>query len=100
MSPTLIASAAVLVVASIAFVAIGTAYKWDLMSPGYGFWTRAVGSAALMALAASAAWSRLDEPLIAAAIVFGGAAFAVGYVLLHRWLTERLRATGMPPVGR
>lgn len=100
MSPTLIASAAILVVASAAFVAIGAAYKWDLMSPGYGFWTRAAGAAAVMALAAATAWSKVDQPLIAAAIVFGGAALAVGYVWLHRVLTERLRATGMPPVRR
>jgi biotin transporter BioY len=100
MSPTLIASAIILVVASAAFLFIGNAYKWELTSPGYGFWTRFTGSAAVMGLAVAAAWSRLDRPLIAAAIVVGGAALAVGYVWLHRWLTDRLRVTDMPPVGR
>lgn len=91
MSPLVIAAAAILVMASAAFVLIGSVYKWDLTSPGYALWTQVVGAVAVIALGAVAAWSRIERPYLAAAIVLGGVALAVGYVILHRRLTDRVR---------
>jgi uncharacterized membrane protein YuzA (DUF378 family) len=91
MSLTTILAAAIVIVGSVALVLIGNVYHWDLASPGYGRWTRITGAIAVVGLAAVAAWSRIDEPLIAGFVLLAGVALAVGYVEIHQRLTERLR---------
>lgn len=90
MSPTTIAAAAIVIVGSIALVVVGNLFRWDMASPGYGRWTRVVGAACVVLLAAVAAWSRMDEPLVAALVFVAGVGLAVGYVQVHRRLTARL----------
>jgi Flp pilus assembly pilin Flp len=92
MSVTTIVAAAIVIVASVALVLVGNAYRWNLSSPGYGRWTRIMGAVAVVGLAGVAAWSRIETPLVAALVVLVGVALAAGYVLLHRRLTERLTA--------
>lgn len=92
MSPAVIVAAAIFVIASAAFIVIGTVYQWDLTAEGYGRWTRGVGAVTLLALVGAGAWTRIDEPLVAAGIMAAGVLIAVCYVVLHRKLVERLRA--------
>lgn len=91
MSLALIIASAILVVASAAFVAIGTRYNWDVTSEGYGRWTRVIGAVSVVALVTVAAWVRIDTLLVAAGIEVGGIVLAVLYVILHRQMTERIR---------
>lgn len=91
MSPALIISAAILVIASAALVGIGTLYKWDVTSEGYGRWMRITGAISVVSLVTVAAWARIDTPLVAAGIEVGGIVLAVLYVILHRQMTERVR---------
>ncbi len=94
MSPVYLASG-VVVVSCVAFVAVGTAYKWDLTSPGYGRWTRVVGVLALMGIAVTTVWDRLNEPMVAFAAVVVGVALSAAFVWAHRLLSCRLiEATG------
>jgi hypothetical protein len=44
-----------------------------------------------MALAAVTAWSRIEEPLTALAVLALGALLAFGYMEAHERLTRRLR---------
>lgn len=83
-------AAAVVMAASIAFVVIGSVYKWDVRSKAYGTWTRVTGVVAVLALAALAAIARIDRPALAAAIVVGGILLSWGYVALHKRLTDRV----------
>lgn len=85
-------STGIVIVACVAFVIIGNAYRWNLAAPGYGRWTRAVGVLALLGLAASAAWELLDQPALAAVVMLGGALLSAGFVTLHRRLTARVQA--------
>lgn len=91
MSLTTIVAAAIVILGSIALVVVGNLYRWDMASPGYGRWTRIVGAVSVCALAVVAAWSRVDEPLVAALVLVAGVALAVGYVEAHKRLTRRLR---------
>jgi hypothetical protein len=61
---TTLFAAALLIIASLAFVAVGAVYKWDVTAPGYARWTRVVGAMAVLGLAAVAAWDRIDTPLV------------------------------------
>ena len=98
MSPTQIVAVAIVLASSIGIVLVGAAYKWDLTSKGYARWTRVIGVLAVVGLTAITAWSRRGEPGVVAAIIVGGAALAVGFVLLHRHLAARVRAAlGSPP---
>jgi hypothetical protein len=91
MSPTLIAAALIVIIASAAFVAVGTAFRWNVTAPGYGLWTQVVGAVAVLGLAGVSAWSRIDSPLLAGLVMVAGVALAVIYVLVHRRLTRRVR---------
>jgi drug/metabolite transporter (DMT)-like permease len=91
MSPTLLAPAAIVIVSSLAFVVIGTVYKWDLTSRGYNRWQQGVGVFALLGLAGVSAYGRLSEPLVAGAILLGGALLSAGYVLVYRKLAAQAR---------
>ena len=91
MSPIYLASG-VVAVACIAFVAVGTAYKWDVASIGYGRWTRVVGVIALMGVAITAVWDRLREPMVVFAAVVAGATLSAAFVWAHRLLSCHLRA--------
>lgn len=82
----------VLITASIAFVAIGSVYKWDTRVPAYGTWTRITGAVAVLLLAGLTAASRIDRPAMAGAIVVGGILLAWGYVILHKRLVDRVNA--------
>jgi TRAP-type C4-dicarboxylate transport system permease small subunit len=97
MSPVLLASSAIVVLASIAFIVVGTVYGWNLASRGYARWQQVVGVCAVLGLAVTAAYSRIGEPLIAAAIVVGGVALALAYVIVYRRLTARVRELLAPP---
>ena len=91
MSAPLIIAVVIVLVASVGIVLVGSAYKWDLTARGYTRWTRAIGVGAVLGLTAVTAWSRWGEPAVPFIIV-GGVALAVGFVLLHRHLTARVRA--------
>jgi len=92
MSPTLIVAVAIVLASSIGLVVVGAAYGWDLTSRGYARWTRVIGVLAVVGLTAVTAWSRRGEPGVVAAIIVGGVVLSVGFVLLHRHLTARVRA--------
>lgn len=92
MKPQTLAAAVVVIAASMAFVLVGNHYNWQLTSAGYAKWTRVTGVVAVLAIAGMAAWSRIAEPLLAITILVGGVALSVGYVILHRRLTEQVRA--------
>jgi hypothetical protein len=92
MSVTLIA-AGIVIVSCAGFVVVGATYEWDIASRGYGRWTRVIGVFALLGLSGTTAWSRADEPLIAAAIALAGVALSVGFVVAHRRLQDRARAS-------
>ncbi|MHB8762024.1 MAG: hypothetical protein ACYC6J_06510 [Coriobacteriia bacterium] len=87
----MVVAAGIVVAASAAFLVIGMAYGWDMTAEGYGLWTRVTGVVAVMALAGVAAWSEMNAPLAALAIIVGGIVLSVVYVFLHRRLTERVR---------
>jgi len=89
-SPSILVASGVVIVASLAFVALGTVYKWDLASRAYNRWMRAVGTVAVLALAVSVAWGRVDEPLVALGILAGGVALAAAFVWAHRKLSARV----------
>lgn len=91
MSLTTMLAAAIVILGSVALVVVGNLYRWDMASPGYGRWARTIGAVSVCALAVVAAWSRIDEPLVAALILVAGVALAVGYVEAHKRLTRRLR---------
>ena len=91
MSLTTVLATAIVILGSIALVVVGNPYRWNMASPGYGRWTRIVGAVSVCALAVVAAWSRVDEPLVAALVLVVGVALAVGYVEAHKRLTRRLR---------
>jgi uncharacterized membrane protein len=84
-------AAAILVAASLSFVAIGSIYKWDVTAEGYAKWSRVAGVVSVLALAVVAAYGRIDEPLVALTIIVGGIALAVVFVMLHKKMTERVR---------
>jgi hypothetical protein len=90
-SPIYLASG-VVAISCIAFVVVGTAYKWDVISTGYGRWTRIVGVTALMGVAITAVWDRLHEPVVVFAAVVVGATLSAAFVWAHRLLSCRLRA--------
>ena len=91
MSTTLIVASAVLIAACIGFVVVGTVYKWDITSRGYGRWTRCVGVIAVVSLAGVTAWARIRQPLLAAGIVLLGVGLAVAFAVVHRRLEEKVR---------
>ncbi len=93
MSGALIAAVVIVLVASMATIAIGTAYQWQVTSRGYAVWMRVVGVAAVAGLSGVTAWSRRAEPLVAVLVVAGGIVLAVWYVRLHVRLTERIKAS-------
>jgi len=93
MAVSMIVAVAILLVASMATIAIGTAYQWQVTSRGYAVWTRFVGVAAVLGLSGVTAWSRRGESLVAAAVVVGGLALAVWYVWIHIRLTNRIKAS-------
>jgi len=95
-SPSLIASAAILIAACVGFVIVGTAYGWDVTTRGYARWTQVIGVIAVLALGSVVAWSRRDEPLLAGAVAAGAVALAAGYVVMHRHLSTRVRALLAP----
>jgi hypothetical protein len=97
MSPTLLASAAIVIVSSLAFVAVGTVYRWDLSSPGYARWQQVIGVCGVLGIAGVAAYSRIDEPVVAGAVLLGGVVLAVGYAFLYRRLTARMIELTAPP---
>lgn len=97
MSLTLIIAVALVFVASMGLLAVGAAYRWDLTAKGYALWTRVIGVVTVIGLALDTAWSRRDEPLVAGLVLAGGVALAVVFVLVHRRLTERLKAVLKPP---
>ncbi len=97
MSPSILFASGVVIVASLAFVALGTVYKWNLASRGYNRWTRVTGVVAVIALALAVAWGRIADPLIALGILAGGAALAAVFVWAHRRLSARVeRELGTP----
>ena len=91
MLSTVLTAAAIVILACIGFVIVGTVYKWDLTAPGYNRWTIVVGVLAVLALSGVTAWDRIDEPMTAATVMVLGVALSVGYVLLHRRLAARIR---------
>lgn len=91
MSPVYLASA-VVAVSCIAFMAVGTAYKWDLTSEGYGRWTRTIGALSLIGVVATAVWDRLKEPRVAVAATVVSVTLSAGFVWAHRLLSCRLLA--------
>ena len=86
----------VVIAACIAFLVVGTIYRWDLTSPGYGRWTRIVGVVALVGIALAAVWDRLGEPMVVFAAVVAGGALAAGFVWAHRLLSRRLLDVSPP----
>lgn len=91
MSTTLLVAAGILIVASVSFVVIGSAYQWDVTAAGYSKWNRIVGVVALLGLVGVTAWTRISTPLVAAGIFVGGLVIAVCYVILYEKLAERVR---------
>lgn len=90
MSGPFVIAAGIVIVASVAFVAIGTACRWNLASPAYGRWTRLVGVLAVLGLGGVAAWTRRDDLLLALGVAGGSIALAAMYVAVHRKMTERV----------
>lgn len=97
MSPPVFIASGVVIVASLLFMAVGAAYRWDLTSAGYGRWTRGIAVVALMTIAVVSVWDQRSEPLVMIAAVFVGAVLASGFVWAHRRLSARLRDSGEPP---
>lgn len=95
MYATLIAAVAVMVISSAALMAVGTAYKWQVASRGYGMWTRAIGVVTVLALSAITVWSRRADTLVAVLAGVGGIGLAAGYLWLHRRLTKSLQDAGV-----
>ncbi|MBN1193045.1 MAG: hypothetical protein JXA36_05080 [Coriobacteriia bacterium] len=93
MSSAMIIAAVIVIVASLAFVAVGMLFEWDLTARGYAWCTQAIGVAALLGIAIAIAWGRLDKPILAAAVLLVGCGLAAGYVWLHRHFSERVRRT-------
>lgn len=97
MSPSIIVASGVVVVASLAFVALGTIYKWDLASRAYNRWMRVTGTVAVLALAIAVAWGRIGQPVVALGILIGGVLLAAAFVWAHRRLSARVeRELGTP----
>lgn len=97
MSPPVFIASGVVIVASLLFMAVGAAYRWDPASAGYGRWTRVIAVVALMAIAVVSVWEQRSEPLVMIAAVFVGAVLASGFVWAHRKLSARLRDTREAP---
>lgn len=91
MSGPFIIAAGIVIIASVAFIVIGTVYRWDLASPAYGRWTRLVGVVAVIGLGGVAAWTRRSDLPLALGVVAGSIALAAAYVAVHRTMTERVR---------
>ena len=91
MSVTLLISAAIVITSCVAFVVIGTVYRWDVTARGYARWTQIVGVLAVLGLAGVAAYARRDDALMAGAIGLGGIVLAALYVVWHRRLAARVR---------
>ena len=91
MSATLIVATAVVIASCIGFVVVGTVYKWDIASPGYGRWTRRIGVIAVIGMAGATAWARVEQPLLAVGIVLLGVALAAAFAVVHRRLEEKVR---------
>jgi len=96
-SPTLIIAVVLVVLGSMGILVVGAIYKWDLAAPGYALWTRVIGVVTVAGLTAVTAWSRRDEPLLVIAIIAGGVALAVGFVVLHKRLSDRVREALQEP---
>ncbi|TDB38912.1 MAG: hypothetical protein D9V44_04350 [Actinobacteria bacterium] len=95
MYATLIAAVAVMVVSSAALMVVGTAYKWQVASRGYGLWTRAIGVLTVLALTGITVWSRRADAVVAVFVGVGGILLAGAYVWLHMRLTDNLRKAGV-----
>ena len=93
MPVTLIIGAGIVMLACVAFVAVGSAYRWDVTAPGYGRWIRIVSVLALLGLSGLGVWDRRTEPGVAAAIAIIGIALAVVFVRVHVRLSEKVRRT-------
>lgn len=91
MSASLLVSAAIVIVSCVAFVVIGTVYRWDVTARGYARWTQVVGVLAVLGLAGVAAYDRREDALVAVAIGVGGVVLAALYVVWHRRLAARVR---------
>ena len=83
-------SSAVVILACVGFMVVGTVYKWDVTSSGYARWTRAIGALALVAIALVLVWDRFDDLRVVAAATFLGVVLASAYVWMHRRVTERV----------
>ncbi len=84
-----------MVISSAALMAVGTVYKWQVASRGYGLWTRAIGLVTVLALTGITVWSRRADTLVAVLAGGGGIALAAGYLWLHIRLTNNLREAGV-----
>lgn len=97
MSPSILFASGVVIAASLAFVALGTVYRWDLASRAYNRWTRVTGVVAIVALALAVAWGRIDDLPVAFGALMGGGALAAVFVWSHRALSARVeREIGTP----
>jgi uncharacterized BrkB/YihY/UPF0761 family membrane protein len=103
-SGAMLVAVAIVIVSSIAIVAVGAIYKWDVTAPGYALWTRIIGVAAVVGLTTVVAWGKRDDPLSAVLIFVGGIGLAVGFVVAHRNLTRSVRSalddTGSGETGK
>ena len=94
---TLLIASAIVILACVGFVVVGTVYRWKVTSRGYQRWTEAVGVIAVLGLAAVAAWARRADLPLALGVGAGGVALAVVYVVMHRRMSARVaEMLGMP----
>jgi uncharacterized membrane protein len=92
MSFTTLAALGIVVAASVAIVAVGSYFKWDVTAKGYATWNRVIGVIAALGITGVVAWDKRADALSAVLIALGGCGLAVGFVLLHRNLTAKVRA--------
>jgi len=91
----LIIAVVVVVISSVATIAVSSAYKWQVTSKGYIIGMRVIGVGTVLALTAVTAWTRSGDTVAAALIVVGGVALAAGYLWLHARLTKKLSDAGV-----
>lgn len=88
---TTLVALGIVIVSSIALLAVGSKYEWNVTAEGHVKWTRAIGVLTVLGLTATTAAGRIGEPFVAVAIGVGGIALAIAFVWVHVTLTRQVQ---------
>ncbi|MGB4592407.1 MAG: hypothetical protein WBI63_01355 [Coriobacteriia bacterium] len=79
----------IVIASSIALLAVGAKYEWNVTAEGHVKWTRVIGVLTVLGLTATTAAGRIGEPFVAVAICVGGIALGIAFIWAHVTLTRR-----------